>query len=187
MLVAHCAPTLAGMKTGSLFACMCGCAGELKQETEQWNAMFNPRGVFIFVLRISCGRALIYVYRKERLEKELEDEKRREFLTKLGYDCGDVSRMLRRLSERISGEEEFPHEIGLFLGYPFADVKGFIENKGKNCKCAGHWKVYTDEEEAKILFTKYRKCTDIYCRLLKEGSHILRLTVAGRCLRETGL
>ena len=42
---------------------------------------------------------------------------------------------------------KFPHEIGIFLGYPLADVAGFIRNKGRNCKCIGTWKVYGDAFE----------------------------------------
>ena len=90
----------------------------------------------------------------------------------------DLYEIFRRLSLRLRENSEFPHEIGLFLGYPLADVKGFIENKGRNCKCSGCWKVYEDEEKAQKLFIKYRKCTDIYCQKLKEGTSILRLTVA---------
>lgn len=44
---------------------------------------------------------------------------------------------------------EFPHEVGLFLGYPPEDVEGFIENKARSCKITGYWKVYSDEEKAK--------------------------------------
>ena len=32
---------------------------------------------------------------------------------------------------KLKTREDFPHEIGLLLGYPLADVKAFIENEGK--------------------------------------------------------
>ena len=68
--------------------------------------------------------------------------------------------------------------IGLFLGYPPEDVCGFIENKADACKCVGCWKVYGDEDAAKKLFAKYKKCTDVYCTLFANGRSIERLTVA---------
>ena len=71
----------------------------------------------------------------------------------------------------------FPHEIGLFLGYPIDDVISFIENKGKNFKCCGCWKVYHDEDNAKKTFEKYKKCTNIYCKKYLQGSSLKRLTV----------
>ena len=65
----------------------------------------------------------------------------------------------------------------MFLGYPLEDVKGFIINEGKNCKCIGCWKVYSDECEAVRLFEKYKKCTYIYKRLHTMGRTVEHLTV----------
>ena len=64
--------------------------------------------------------------------------------------------------KRIKSGNEFPHEIGLFLGYPPEDVDGFINNGAKGAKYVGTWKVYGDESIAKRTFAQYknvRKCT----------------------------
>ena len=53
-----------------------------------------------------------------------------------------------------------------------------IENKGKNCKYCGCWKVYSDETACKKLFQKYKKCTSVYCDCFLRGVSILKLTVA---------
>jgi len=82
------------------------------------------------------------------------------------------------LKQRVESSSDFPHEIGLFLGYPLGDVKGFIENAGKNSKCTGCWKVYCDECEALKLFRKYKKCTYVYCEMFKKGVPVMRFTVA---------
>ena len=42
----------------------------------------------------------------------------------------------------------FPHEIGLFLGYPAHDVAAFIKFGGKNYCLCRHWKVYHDIKNA---------------------------------------
>lgn len=63
----------------------------------------------------------------------------------------------------------FPHEIGIFLDYPLQDVKGFIENKGKNSKYNGLWKVYGDKDASMKLFEKYRKCISVYSELWRSG------------------
>ena len=73
---------------------------------------------------------------------------------------------------------EFPHEVGLFLSYPPEDVKGFIDHRAVGFKCAGLWKVYGDEEKARSLFEKYRKCTEIYCTLRQSGLKLEQLAVA---------
>ena len=68
--------------------------------------------------------------------------------------------------------------MGLFLSYPPEDVKGFIDHRASGFKCAGLWKVYGDEEKARSLFWKYRKCTEIYCTLWQSGSKLEQLAVA---------
>ena len=75
-------------------------------------------------------------------------------------------------------EAEFPHEIGVFLGYPLTDVVGFIENQGRNFTCCGCWKAYGDRDAAERLFAQLNKCTKVYLRLFHSGTPIFRLAVA---------
>ncbi len=95
------------------------------------------------------------------------------------YEGKNLQEMLEQLSQRLCASDSFPHEIGLFLGYPIEDVKDFIKNEGRNCKLAGTWKVYHDEQNARKTFCKFKKCTDIYCQMLGKGTPLRRLTVAG--------
>ena len=83
-----------------------------------------------------------------------------------------------RMKLRFHEDGAFPHEIGLFLGYPLGDVMGFIENAGRNSKCSGCWKVYCNECEAIKLFARFDKCREVYKRLFKQGKSLLQLTVA---------
>ena len=68
--------------------------------------------------------------------------------------------------------------MGLFLGYPLEDVKGFIANGGRNCTCCGCWKCYGDPEEARRRFARYRRCTALYRRRFAQGATLSQLTVA---------
>lgn len=179
LLVTHCSPTLAGMKSGSLFSYSFESTETLGDTLSMWNSQLNEKGLFIRVLCFLEGRALIYAYRPKKLLRDFEAFETKAFLAGCGYEkTDDIEYMMDSLSEKIASGGCFPHEIGLFLGYPLEDVKGFIVNKGKNCKCVGCWKVYTDEIEAKRVFAKFRKCTDVYCRKFTEGLSIQRLTVA---------
>lgn len=179
LLVIYCAPTLAGIKTANLFSCKCTDCCSAKLVVDSWNSVLNHRGVYVRIMRHRNDRALIYVYRRDKLAEDFRREGAKEFLCSRGYGDKSMSDMLDMLALRLCESSDFPHEIGLFLGYPLGDVKGFIENEGKNCKLAGIWKVYGDECEAKKLFCKYRKCTDIYCKKLHEGTPITRLAVKG--------
>lgn len=179
LIVRHCSPTLAGMKTGSLFSCRCTDKQELVMEIRSLNKRLVPKGLRVLPLRVWKGRALIYVYRPSGLQKDLDESQARELLEEYGYQPEKADSCIIRLIARLQTAEEFPHEVGLFLGYPPEDVKAFIRNKAENQKCVGCWKVYGDEEAAQKTFAKYKKCTDVYCTQWKNGKSIDRLTVAG--------
>lgn len=140
--------------------------------------MLYSSGIRFFVLKEDEKSALVYVYRAGALGKILEDARVRSFLKKCGYTDFSTEAVLKKLKERFSHGGDFPHEIGIFLGYPLGDVIGFIQNSGKNCKCTGCWKVYCDECSAKKTFDKFKKCTEVYTRLWSQGRTVLQLTVA---------
>ena len=83
-----------------------------------------------------------------------------------------------QLAARLCLEEEFPHEIGVFLGYPLDDVKGFIRHKGRDYTFCGCWKCYGDPQAARRRFERYRRCTAVLRRRYAEGTPITQLIVA---------
>ena len=112
-------------------------------------------------------------------ERILEDRASRTFLRTGGYDAEQgLDVLLEQFSERICLREAFPHEIGVLLGYPLADVIGFISNGGRNCRGQGCWKSYSDPAGAKRSQEIYRKCTSIYKRLFAAGTPLTKLVVA---------
>ena len=177
-LIRHCAPTLAGIKTGSLFTCPYGCRVALFQSIRRMNQRLLHKGLRVVPLRCSENKALIYIYRPKRLTVDLSDPAAAQILEQYGYDNSTCERCVVHLVQRLREQEEFPHEIGLFLGYPPEDVCGFIENRACNCKCVGCWKVYGDEEAARKKFAQYKKCTRIYWDQWAKGKPVERLTVA---------
>ena len=177
IVIRQCAPTLAGLKTASLFPCP-NEAG-LQQDVCRWNAVLNPKGVRVTVLCRKESRALVYVYRPGRLEADMKRKEAKCLLHGCGY-CGSMPCCMRRLAQKLQQNEGFPHEIGLFLGYPPSDVKGFMEQKGQNWKYSGYWKVYGDEQEAKRQFARFEKCTHVYLRLFDAGFTMEKLTVGER-------
>lgn len=186
MLVYHCAPTLAGMKTGSLFSCAYGCRGELVATIRRWNGRLAPKGLRVLPLRYLEGRALIYVYRPGDLAADLADERARAILAQADYRGRSVEQCVAELARRLRGGAAFPHEVGLFLSYPPEDVLGFMEHRGADCKCVGCWKVYGDAEQARLAFDRYRRCTEQYCARWSKGMGVERLAVPTACGGEKG-
>ena len=58
-LIAHCSPTLAGLKTANLFNCPFSSLEELNQVLYTWNRVLNGKGIFLELLHICNQKALI--------------------------------------------------------------------------------------------------------------------------------
>lgn len=172
------AATLAGLKPASLFSCCMRGAPDISAELAHYNRQLNARDLYFEPVEADDGRMLILVYRAKMLEQALERPYVRRLLVQAHPDyahCKGLGQMLDCLKRRIALSEDFPHEIGLFLGYPVADVAGFMHNKGKNYKLSGYWKVYTNEQQARALFLQYTQCRQLYCRRVAEGMSIVQL------------
>lgn len=178
-LIVHCAPTLAGMKCAGLFQLFYEDRQSVQEELENINQLLNEKGVYAQILAWREKSALLYVYRPTLLEKALEQKGVSELLAAYGYENTEVDDCLLRLTHRISESFCFPHEIGIFLGYPLEDVKGFIENGGRNCESCGVWKVYCNCEEKEKMFEKMRKCKEVYRQVFQRGGNLFQMTVRG--------
>ena len=178
-LIYHCAPTLAGIKTGNLFSVPCQNKAELNEGIRRLNRRLAKKGVRIVPMRYSERWALLYVYRPRALSEDLSDAEVCKLMQDAGYGECTPNRCVCELSRRLKQREEFPHEIGLFLSYPLEDVKGFIEHRGNNYKCSGCWKVYGDPDQAQKTFATYKHCTACCCARWEEGTSLESLTAAG--------
>lgn len=171
-LAFHTAPTLLGIKCASLIS-MSPKELELEEHSEMFNRKMRSRGLKSRIL-CNCGRrTLLLVYNEKMLSNRLSDPECSAMLRSFGYDTGEcLENQLEFLASRIRRNGDFPHEIGIFLGYPLDDVIGFIRNKGENFKLCGCWKVYGSEETARKTFANYDKCRRFLCNKLTQGTDI---------------
>lgn len=177
LLICHGSPTLAGLKTGALFWYSGDNPKQHAAIIQQWNQAYQPKGLVLEAVKTSPQGTLCYLYRPGKLSLDLSCKDAREILKQQGYPVQDISQILLHLKKRLSASCDFPHEIGLFLGYPPEDVLGFMENRGKNYQCCGCWKVYCNLPEKQKLFARYKKCSAVYDRLFEQGRSLWQLTV----------
>ncbi|MBD9241901.1 MAG: DUF3793 family protein [Ruminococcaceae bacterium] len=184
VMIEQCAPVLAGLKPAGLFRYETRDCADLARRVRSWNEQLNGKGLRVRVMK-GCARThrfLVYVYREAQLSAVLADKAVQEFLRQEGYQLPaeqeQTGALLNQLSRRLCCQAEFPHEIGVFLGYPLPDVVGFIENRGQNFTCCGCWKSYGEPAAARRRFDQLSKCTAVYLRLFHSGTPIARLTVA---------
>lgn len=168
LLVRHCAPTLAGLKTGSLFSCSFNQTETMFACLRRWNRLFTDFGIRTLPLSRVRQRTLIYTYRPSALRIDLAAPQAAQLLTELDYPHACPERSVAHLINRLRLSRTFPHEIGLFLGYPPEDVCGFMQDPAA-CKLSGCWKVYGNVRAAQIRFDSFRSCTQSCCALLTHG------------------
>ena len=182
IFIEHCAPLLARLKVSNLFSVQFDNYDELCDKIDTLNNALNKKDIYIKILKKSdCSQSnyLIFAYRKTKLSERVNEKLIKNFLTKYGYSkCSLLEDYLLVLKNKLISYDSFPHEIGIFLGYPLNDVKAFIKEKGKNFVACGTWKVYSNKIHYEKVFSVYKKCKEIYTDLYKNGHSIDGLAVA---------
>ena len=118
------------------------------------NALRKATGLRTLEIMDSRGLTMLLIYDEHALGNSLMESETLDFLASHGYPASfGLDEALDVLKKRFF-EEGFPHEIGVFLGYPLKDVQAFIENKGKNYVYCRYWKVYHDIDQAKEIFRR---------------------------------
>jgi hypothetical protein len=100
----------------------------------------------------------VLLYSPKTLSEALAGEEAQELLKALGYERPHAAdACLEELSRRFKSDS-FPHEIGLFLGYPAEDVRGFVEKRQDCHRIPGaRWKVYGDPARSLFIMEAHRK------------------------------
>ena len=187
VMIEQCSPVLAGLKPANLFRHENRDRVAFYATVAGWDARLAPKGIRLLVLK-ECPHShwyLVYLYRPAKLGAALAQPGVGAFLRREGYALpsdlaspAGCAQLLRQLAGRLSCDGDFPHEIGVFLGYPLGDVEGFIANRGRNFTCCGCWKSYGDPDAARRHFAQLNKCTAVYLRLFHSGTPVLKLAVA---------
>lgn len=180
-LIEYCSPTLAGIKVASLYRFFPEDRIQFAHQYKFWRTQLSRCGLNLLILK-GCPKTasyLLYLFRDNDLRQTLSSPETCSYLSSLGYDVTDNHQgLVRQIIQRLCLQTEFPHEIGLFLGYPLEDVKGFIQNRGAAYTSCGCWKSYGDPQEARRCFSSYQACTSLYKRCYTDGIPITRLIVA---------
>ena len=177
LIVRSSAPTLAGLKTASLFNIPLSDKDHIRKNVSAFNKKYHERGIEMVIMKYMGNRVLLYVFRPSRLKKDFSNQKTRNILIEHGYNPDNYGACIAVLIQKMNSSSEFPHEIGCFLGYPPEDVKGFMEDKDGSLY-TGFWKVYADVDTALRTFAKYRKCIRVYMDCYSRGISLDRLVVS---------
>jgi hypothetical protein len=132
---------------------------------EHGSALLASSGLQVRELADRGSSLLLLLYRPEALRALLALKSVSVILTKSGYATpGDPEKVLAELEKRVAGEG-FPHEIGVFLGYPLKDVVGFMGLARLSFTCQGPWKIFGDPSQSLSLAQRHRECR---CRMSQQ-------------------
>ena len=176
LLVNYASQTLANKKIANLFTFKNIKNINIQKMVSEWNEVLNKKNMYVEILKTDQKTAQIFAYRPAKLSYVINQTKIKNLLSTLGYKTNDLDQCIRHLKYRFK-KESFPHEIGIFLGYPYEDVVGFIENKGAKFLVNGYWKVYADKDQKIKLFDHYNKIKKSYKTIYKSHGDINRLCV----------
>ncbi len=184
-LALQCAPLIAGLKVSNL----------LNISREDFSAVKEiVRNSYIswYPLLERGNKMTILLYHRKSLEHYLEGEGALKILREAGYQNlsfeGILEEFRIRYRRYMEEREDFPHEMGVLLGYSVEDVEGFMKYKGDGFLCSGYWKVYADKEGKQRLFADFENAKERMIRLLSNGSSMEDImAVCGRQLQKDAI
>ncbi|MCC8138480.1 MAG: DUF3793 family protein [Clostridiales bacterium] len=173
----QCAPVIAGVKPSNLLIVEKGNQNGLRH-------VLRGTELCTYLLHASAEKEYWLLFDPEAMQRLLEEPDKRCYLQECGYKTDDMDQVLERLAKRFRNYKrkraDFPHEMGVLFGYPLNDVRGFIENGGKNFKRSGYWKVYDDVAYADQIFILYESARRMALRLCGQG---WRISDIWKCFR----
>lgn len=162
-LALEAAEVIAGAKPANLFAVSSqpqGCGRNLYRLWRRFGAqLLAEAGLKALEMRQRPGSVLLLVYRPEVMDELLARPNVMALLRCRGFgEPLSAEAVLGRLRETMRAGNDFPHEIGVVLGYPLKDVAGFMQLAPIPFACNGPWKIYGKPQRSLELAETFRRC-----------------------------
>ncbi|MDO0823135.1 DUF3793 family protein [Desulfosporosinus nitroreducens] len=139
--------TMVGVKPAELLNIPINEGGTKNLALEELRVYFlRDKNIKFREIKKQKGRVQVLFYHSTSLDNALCSKASLRFLRGLGYPEqysveGYVDFLVTRLNRK-----DFPHEIGLFLGYPFKDVLGYIGHPSLKLVKINGWKIYGNDK-----------------------------------------
>lgn len=177
-LMLECSEVLAGVKPANLISIVNRarpCGRNLYQLWQSYHEDLAIRiaNLTFIVLQTRSQALLLLCYNPEELERSLAHAGIRTLLHMSGYDAAaSCEDLVAELCRRIAKNDSFPHEIGLFIGYPAKDVAAFMGLVKLPFACQGPWKIYGNPLRSLALADQYRCCRQRMGAILATGNRM---------------
>lgn len=125
----QCAPLISGLRFSNLF-------NVNNEQADYLISLMNEMHISWKILFRGKEKLTMLLYKKDILENYFSDIRVKNILKNSGYeknivDEEDISGLIDTFADRyccyMQTKKYFPHEMGLFLGYPVEDVEGYLK------------------------------------------------------------
>lgn len=126
-------------------------------------------------LNEKVNRKQVLFYHEAALDQQLRKAEVLEFLKKHGYPQKyNLKSYLDFLVKRLRSNE-FPHEIGIFFGYPLKDVLGFMGYSDLKVTHSKEWKIYGDKSISLLQQKRFEMARDYFNKRIDRAEEIEQL------------
>lgn len=135
-----------------------GSKEDKKIKLSQIEAFFSncSRITYRIITTHDGGKRVLFINEKS-MEKVLVNKRCINFLKFVGYPSDyQLNDYMDELVFRLQSEE-FPHEIGVFLGYPLKDVLGFMGYGKNELVEVKNWRIYGDKEISYEVYNNFMR------------------------------
>ena len=135
-----------------------GSKEDKKIKLSQIEAFFSncSRITYRIITTHDGGKRVLFINEKS-MEKVLVNKRCINFLKFVGYSSDyQLNDYMDELVFRLQSEE-FPHEIGVFLGYPLKDVLGFMGYGKNELVEVRNWRIYGDKEISYEVYNNFMR------------------------------
>ncbi len=156
-LIIKTAAVRCGEKPGELLRVPCWLSGSSGETIySPLKPVLSRLGLPYRVLRRETTGALVLFYHPACLEAQLAGRGVRRILKRAGYPSGcSVIRALDELQMRW--QRDMAHEVGVFIGYPPADVEGFLLSAKAHPAAPGdRWRIFGNARRSRQRMAHYR-------------------------------
>ena len=135
-----------------------GSKEDKKIKLSQIEAFFSncSRITYRIITTHDGGKRVLFINEKS-MEKVLVNKRCINLLKFVGYSSDyELNDYVDELVFRLQSEE-FPHEIGVFLGYPLKDVLGFMGYGKNELVEVKNWRIYGDKEISYEVYNNFMR------------------------------
>lgn len=120
-------------------------------------------GLRIVEIKTGINRKLVFFYHEKALKQTLARDVVLSFLRELNYPREFTTRKyVSHLCTKIQESAEFPHEVGIFLGYPLKDVLGYMGFVSLPCAGVKGWRYYGCYQSSRMVYDIYSAARDSF-------------------------